>query len=217
MVIECYYCRTRVDGRISGSLFVPGIDPNKSPELLEAGRAPWEERVTLLQCPVCNGAIVAEQGLVETDADGEPVWTIPGRCWPGADKNLEVAIPLPIRSSLEEAQKCLASGAFTASVVMSGRSIEAMCRHFKTKNITLFDGLKELHDRKIIDARLYEWGDELRKHRNLAAHPSDAKFSATDARDLYDFSTAICDYVFVLTEKFESFKKRQAKQEAAKV
>jgi hypothetical protein len=57
-------------------------------------------------------------------------------------------------------------------------------------------------------------GDELRKHRNLAAHASGAKFILTDAKDLYDFSTAICDYVFVLTEKFESFKKRQAQQAA---
>lgn len=74
--------------------------------------------------------------------------------------------------------------------------------------------MKELHDRGIVDKRLYEWGDELRKHRNLGAHASGAKFNLTDTKDLYDFSTAICDYVFVLAEKFESFKKRQAKQEA---
>jgi ferredoxin-NADP reductase/ferredoxin len=71
-------------------------------------------------------------------------------------------------SRLEEAQRCLPAGAFTASVVMSGRGIEAMCQHFKTKNTSLFGGLKELHDKQIIDARPYEWGDELRKHRNLA-------------------------------------------------
>jgi hypothetical protein len=60
---------------------------------------------------------------------------------------------------------------------------------------------------------LYEWGDELRKHRNLAAHASDVHFNLADAKDLYDFSTAICEYVFVLTEKFEAFRKRQAAQE----
>jgi hypothetical protein len=90
-----------------------------------------------------------------------------------------------------------------------------MCRHFATKKDTLFEGLKELHERQIIDARLYQWGDELRKHRNLAAHASDAQFAFNDAKDLYDFATAICDYVFVLTAKFESFQKRQAKAGAA--
>jgi hypothetical protein len=34
---------------------------------------------------------------------------------------------------------------------MSGRAIEAMCRHFATKRETLFEGLKELHEREIID------------------------------------------------------------------
>jgi hypothetical protein len=164
----------------------------------------------LLKCPVCHGAIVTEQALVETDENDEPVWSYPERCWPGAEKGLDLSIPSLIRASLEEAQRCLAAGAFAASVVMSGRGIEALCRHFKTKSVSLFDALRELHDKQIIDARLHEWADELRKHRNSAAHPSDVQFFGTDARDLYDFSTAICDYVFVLTAKFESFKKRHA-------
>jgi hypothetical protein len=96
---------------------------------------------------------------------------------------------------------------------MSGRALEALCRHFATKKDMLFEGLKELHEQGIIDKRLYEWGDELRKHRNLAAHACGVKFNMTDAKDLYDFSSAIWDYVFVLTEKFEAFKKRQAKRE----
>ena len=86
---------------------------------------------------------------------------------------------------------------------------------FFGQKATLFEGLKELHERQIIDTRLYQWGDELRKHRNLAAHASDAQFALNDAKDLHDFATAICEYVFVLTGKFESFQKRQAKTEAA--
>jgi hypothetical protein len=76
------------------------------------------------------------------------------------------------------------------------------------------DASSTRHENGIIDKRLHEWGDELRKHRNLAAHASGVKFNLIDAKDLYDFSTAICEYVFVLTEKFDSFKERQAKQEA---
>jgi hypothetical protein len=88
-----------------------------------------------------------------------------------------------------------------------------MCRHFGTKRQTLFEGLKELHERGVIDKRLYEWGDELRKHRNLAAHATGANFNLIDAKDLYDFATAICEYVFVLTAKFEAFKNRQSARE----
>lgn len=207
-----------VDGRETGEVVVPVIPTDSLDEKmrnLEEGLDPWITRIVLLKCPVCNRAIVTEQGLIETDENDDPIWTQPERAWPPSEDRLDVAIPLPIRASLEEAQKCLAASAFTASVVMSGRGIETMCGHFKTKITSLFEGLKELRDREIIDARLYAWGDELRKHRNLAAHASDAKFSAIDARDLYDFAKAICEYVFVLTEKFERFRERQARSEAA--
>jgi hypothetical protein len=140
-------------------------------------------------------------------------WTTASRVWPQPVSELAMTIPETIRTCLLEARKCLHGTAYAACVAMSGLAIEAMCRHFNTKRDILFEGLKELHQQAVIDKRLYEWGDELRKHRNLAAHASGVKFNLTDAKDLYDFSTAICDYVFVLAAKFEAFKERQAKQE----
>jgi hypothetical protein len=95
---------------------------------------------------------------------------------------------------------------------MTGRAIEGMCHQFKTKKTTLFDGLKELLQKDIIDKRLYQWADELRLHRNLAAHASGASFSRDDASDIFDFAVAICDYVFVLSHKFDEFTKRAKKQ-----
>ena len=191
---------------------LPADSPDQEMLNFSEGRGPWLIRIVLLKCPVCNGAIVTEQAFLETDGDDNPIWTKPERAWPAPENRLDFAIPSRIRASLEEAEKCLAAGAFTASVVMSGRVIETMCGHFKTKVTSLFEGLKELHDREVIDARLYAWGDELRKHRNLAAYAGDAKFSAEDARDLCDFAKAICEYIFVLQERFENFKKRRLRQ-----
>jgi hypothetical protein len=97
---------------------------------------------------------------------------------------------------------------------MTGRALEAIGRHFHTKGksdkLMLAQGLEELHTAQIIDRRLYEWGKELQTNRNLAAHASGQIFERDDAEDLFDFAAAICEYVFVLTEKFENFKKRQA-------
>ncbi len=70
-------------------------------------------------------------------------------------------------------------------------------------------GLKELLDMEIIDKRLFQWSEELRFHRNLAAHASGEQFTHDDAEDLFNFATAICDYVFVLNEKFSLFMKRK--------
>ena len=73
----------------------------------------------------------------------------------------------------------------------------------------LFHGLKELLDREVIDKRLFRWSEELRLHRNLAAHATDEQFSHDDAEDLFAFATAICDYIFVLKDKFDSFMERK--------
>lgn len=209
MLIDCTHCHARVDAEILKMGVYETIE-----EL-------WPDfyRLSLLRCPACRHLLVGHEALLKPrgfDSFDEPdEWAAATRVWPDPLSDLAGSIPDTIRTCLVEARKCLHATAYCASVAMSGRAIEAMCKHFSTKKYTLFEGLKELHERKIIDARLYEWGDELRKHRNLAAHATEAKFNLVDAKDLYDFSTAICNYVFVLTAKFEAFKNRQAKSEVA--
>lgn len=94
---------------------------------------------------------------------------------------------------------------------MAGRAVEGICRHFSTKGSYLRGGLKELKERGIIDSRLYEWGEALRGERNRASHAEDTTISTHDAEDILSFTYAIVDYVFLLTKKFEAFKKRKAK------
>jgi hypothetical protein len=207
MLIDCTHCQARVNG--------------ETLKIAEYHAQEWPDRykLALLRCPECKHLLVGEMALLDqgVDENFEDIekWSDAARVWPEPTPQLlNWAIPEDIRVCLVEARKCLQATAYTACVAMSGRGIEEMCRHFGTKKQTLFEGLKELHEKGIIDKRLYEWGDELRKHRNLAAHASGANFNLIDAKDLYDFSTAICEYVFVLTAKFEAFKKRQAAQEA---
>ena len=76
---------------------------------------------------------------------------------------------------------------------MSVQAVEGICRHFDTKSGKLFQGLKELLDRNVIDRMLYDWGQELRTHRNLTAHPPGTKFTRWDAEDIFDFAKTICE------------------------
>ena len=92
---------------------------------------------------------------------------------------------------------------------MCGRAIEAMCREH-TSESNLYKGLQALRDRGIIDGRLHEWGESLRKERNLGAHATGEKVQRSDASDILDFATAICDYVYVLADKHASYLKRKA-------
>jgi hypothetical protein len=202
MLIDCTRCHARVDAEVKA--LTQFHDEEEWPESYQIG---------LLRCPQCRHILVAMQDLLEPGGfnklEDPDKWSDAVRLWPEPFSVIALSIPETIRTCLLEARKCLHATAYTACVAMSGRGIEAMCRHFGTKSPHLFEGLKELHEKTIIDKRLYEWGDELRKHRNLAAHASGANFNQVDARDLYDFATAICEYVFVLTARFEAFKKRQ--------
>ncbi|MGA8025963.1 MAG: DUF4145 domain-containing protein [Bryobacteraceae bacterium] len=187
MLIDCTHCQARVNGEILK------LAAYHHPEEWTS-----DYQIALLRCPECNHLLVGEQAILrpsETDAGAFTIadeeWLPPSRVWPEpVTMLLELSIPDTIRVCLLEAQKCLHATAYTACVAMSGRAIEAMCGHFSTKKDMLFEGLKELHERGVIDRRLYEWGDELRKHRNLAAHASGVDFNLLDAKDLYEFSTA---------------------------
>lgn len=199
MLINCSKCKARVDAKVES--YLHGYDENEPPY-----------KVSLLQCPSCHSPLIGVQENYGSSDFGDEIWSEAGRVWPSPETYLSHSIPSTIRSSLEEAEKCLRTGAYTACVIMTGRALEAMCKHFATKSQYLAGGLKELLEREIIDKRLYEWSEELRKHRNLAAHATDDKFTHEDGEYAFDFATAICNYVFVLNEKFKAFMERKTIQ-----
>ena len=196
MIIECPYCESKVDGKVLGEH--GSDDPFPS------------YKVSLLVCPVCKNAILAGQEFIQTGTD-EWNWAVAKRLWPEPEKTPHWTIPDPVRDSLKEARKCYKATAHAACAVMCGRVLESICSEYNTKNKFLAGGLKELLDRQIIDKKIYKWGEVLREHRNIGAHATKKRISKEDARDLLDFANGICDYIFFLTNKFESFIKRKEK------
>jgi len=200
MIIECHSCRARVDGEEIGFVeqtmfFTP--------------------RTYLLRCPVCKTALVGEC-MVDLEESGK--WTELVRVHPKPGRAAALfefsGVPKVVIDSLKEAEKCLQVGAYLAAVGMAGRAVEGICRHFSTKGSYISSGLQELKDRGIIDARLYDWGEALRAERNKASHAEDVSISSQDAEDIMSFTYAIVDYVFLLTKKFEAFKKRKTKEKS---
>ena len=191
MIVECHVCEARVDAKVIAQH--RSQDPND----------PVEFYAALLECPQCKTTLLGG-GYIDLDE-------LPSRLWPFPEKYLSREIPEIIRGSLEEARRCFKAGAHSACAVMAGRALEGLCRHFGTAKTYLGPGIKELHDREIIDARLFAWAQELQKARNLSAHASGQRVSKEDARDLLDFVEAIGDYVFVLTTKFDAYMARRAK------
>lgn len=137
-------------------------------------------------------------------------WDSASRLWPTPKTDVDWDIPEIARNSLIDAKICFKAKAFSACAVMCGRSIEGICKHHAPEIRTLAGGLKKLREDGIIDERIYSWGEALRENRDLGAHATTERVSNDDARDLLDFSVAICEYVFVLNGKWERFKKRRA-------
>ena len=82
----------------------------------------------------------------------------------------------------------------------------------------LADGIKQLREKNVIDARLFDWSQDLHAFRNLAAHPEGDGGSVTrqDAEDMQAFVYAIVEYIYDLADRYLEFKERQAKRAKAK-
>lgn len=199
MIVECNICNSRVDAEVLGT------SDEFDPETRESSR------YTLTRCPVCRSTLLAGQELYRTGPEVEE-WSNATRMWPEPDNYLHWTIPFEVRSALEEARRCYKAKAFSACAVMCGCAIEAICVEH-TEERALAKGLKALKDKGVIDGRLFEWGDSLRYERNLGAHATGAKTTRDDARDVLDFATAIGEYVFVLSERYEKYKERKAKKD----
>jgi hypothetical protein len=141
------------------------IDCPHCEETVQATPArPWfdhqlDYRIGIVQCSRCFNPIVAFQDFLGPVGPHEQEEYSPAeRLWPSPDIPLSSDIPEMIHTSLSEARKCILCGTYTASIAMTGRGLEGMCHHFKTKKTMLFEGLKELLAREIIDKRLYQRG-----------------------------------------------------------
>lgn len=109
---------------------------------------------------------------------------------------------------LRDAKKCLEAGVYSATAVMCGRVLEGIVRE-KCSETNLARGLAKLRDLRVIDDRLFEWSELLRKERNLGAHSSEQDVTKENAQDLYEFAQALCEFIYILSEKYTAFVKRK--------
>jgi hypothetical protein len=174
--------------------------------------------VYLLKCPACGLPIcgVSEVEPIGTSDTWEWVEGTLERVWPFPKKDF-FELPISVKQSIEEAQKCFDAKANLACSVMCRRTLETLSMDLGLTNRTLSDNLQDLKSKGIIDGRLAEWGETLRKMGNIGAHANKGHISKQDAKDMLDFTIAICEYVYILTDKYEKFRTRQEKKPAKSI
>lgn len=158
--------------------------------------------------------------MVECDRCGRPAVEVredygggfddddPGTVYP-APRRLNWNIPMSLRKEWDEAQKCFDAKAYTATVVMVRRTLEATCKENGVGARTLYKGLAELKDRGLVDGTLATWADALRVLGNQGAHHSSKGVSREDAQDALDFAEALLDHVYVFRKRFDDFMRRR--------
>ena len=199
MLIQCPTCEAKVNASVIAEKQFAADDYTDPHKYL------------FLECPSCNQILLgySEWELGSPTTEG---WSEPFRLWPEPHEYFHVCIPSLVRRSLEDARS-VTSEIYTACAVMCGRAIEAICKEKTSEGTYLHKGLKKLKDNGVIDNRIYSWGEALRKERNIGAHASEDTVSKEDAKDIFDFSTAIAEYVYVMAEKFDAYQLRKQKIE----
>ena len=224
-IVDCSYCKAKVAAEVSGvaERSVRDYDTNESSA----------EKLYVGKCPRCGTLLAGKShqtAFIEWGAEFDE-WSDVVRLYPNPTKTFSsYRIPRVVTDSLIEGERSLQAGAHTAACVMFGRALEAVCRNVlqpststslrrgqrrsgvetsvPTKKIMLAEGIRELKDRNFIDQRLYDWSQQLKAFRDIAAHPDDISISRRDAEDLHTFVYAIVEYIYDLTDRYEEFKKR---------
>lgn len=228
-LIDCDICSAKVAAELEGKAQNSYFD---NEEFEGHGT-----RLLIGRCLNCRSLIAAHQTQVDFEGytNSHDVWSDPIRIYPNPPKNFSPDIPKVVRASIVEAQKCIHAGANTAACVMLRRTVEAICVEIlkpireaehkaaidrgekpksQKKPLMLGEGLEGLHDHGIIDDRLYDWSKQIQAFGNKSAHAVDIDISRQDASDLMSFVTALIEYIFDLTLRYNQFLLR-SKGEAA--
>jgi Domain of unknown function (DUF4145) len=227
-IVDCPSCKAKVAAEEEGRAQRTGYD--------EYASEPYGYRLSVGKCPRCKTLLVGsshQTAFQNWEGEEDDVWTDPVRVYPEPPKIFSShRIPSTVSVSLAEGSNVLQANSPIAACAMFGRALEAVCRDIlftpeekkavaegtSSKRLMLATGIRQLRDKDIIDARLFDWSQHLHAFRNLAAHPDGdtAAISRQDAEDLKTFVYAIIEYIYDLADRYDEFKRRQAKRAKTK-
>jgi hypothetical protein len=172
-----------------------------------------EEAYFVVECSSCKNPLFG-RSFIYQDEYNNYEWSNAERLWPiPTATDISSSIPEAARRDIKDAQKCLSHGIHSASAVLCGRALERLIKEKAGQNM-IGKGLAELKAKGVIDERLFEWAEALRKERNIGAHASDQDTTKENAQDVIDFTIAIFDYVYTLSEKYEKYVARKSSHQS---
>lgn len=177
------------------------------------------ERVGVLKCRNCGqGTVVVErlergapiviQGISMDALRAARV--VPIHWWPTVGGTVHEAVPLPIRSALEEAHTTLGAGCYRSATIMARHALEALTEDQGATKYSLDDRLKEMVAAHKLQPSLAAWATEVRLVGNAGAHNPLAAVPREDAEDLLDFMRELVNYLYVLPFELKERRKKKS-------
>lgn len=200
MLIECDICNALVESQLISSY-------------IQEMEYDWVDNMkfSFCKCSQCNSPILIKQEYDLSNPLEEINWGLPKKIYPNNLFHINPVIPDELQISLVESIKCFKSGAYTATAMMSRKTLENFCILKNIKESNLATSIKKLKENGTINEQLFDWADELRLAGNKAAHDINPNIEEMDAKDILDFTIAILDFTYSFKDKFDKFKRRTQK------
>jgi len=144
----------------------------------------------------CCGGVLLAVGPQGNGAPNAPIETL----YPNA-RIAAAEIPDPARRYLQQAMETL--HAPDAATVMAGSAVDAMLKHFKLIDGSVYKRIDEAVSQRILTAAMGEWAHEVRLGSNRPRH-SDAEnphVSPQQAQQAVEFAEALGHFLFVLSSR----------------
>lgn len=127
-----------------------------------------------------------------------------------AKLNLDASIPRHVGASYVSAHQAFhVLGDYTASGLLSRRTLELLCKDKGEASGALQSKLDRLKEKELIDAKVHCWGQfVVRPIGNEAAHDVES-VSRDDALSALEFTRAILEHVYTFEAAYEAFKNRR--------
>jgi hypothetical protein len=120
--------------------------------------------------------------------------------WP-AVRTAAAEIPDPARRFLQQAMETL--HAPDAAAVMAGSAVDAMLKHFKLTEGSVYKRIDEAVNQHILTAAMGEWAHEVRLGANKPRHSDQENphVSPQEAQQSVEFAEALAHFLFVLSSR----------------
>jgi hypothetical protein len=144
----------------------------------------------------CCGGLLLAVGPKGNAAADAPIQTL----YPSA-RIAAAEIPDPARRYLQQAMETL--HAPDAAAVMAGSAVDAMLKHFKLTDGSVYKRIDEAVSQHILTAAMGDWAHEVRLGSNRPRH-SDAEnphISPQQAQQSVEFAEALAHFLFVLSSR----------------